>query len=75
MHENIHLYLTRFPGTSIREAVLPCADGYTIYLDDRLTYEQQLAAYSHALFHIKNRDFEKDVDVGEIERIAHQKGG
>lgn len=72
MADNIYLYLTKFPGTRIREAVLPCADGYTVYLDDRLTYEQQREAFAHAMFHIKNRDFEKS-DVGEIERIAHQK--
>ena len=72
MADNIYLYLTRLPGTSIREAVLPCADGYTVYLDDRLTLEQQQEAYAHALFHIKNRDFEK-TDVNEIERIAHER--
>lgn len=69
--DNIYVYLTRFPGNDIREAVMPCYDGYTIYLDDRLTHEQQVKAYRHALWHIQNRDFEK-TDVGKIENEAHR---
>lgn len=68
---NIYVYLTRLPGNGIREVVLPCLDGYTIYLDERLTHEQQVKAYHHALWHIRNRDFEKD-DVGRIENEAHR---
>lgn len=71
MDNSIYIYLTRLPGNDIHEIVLPCIDGYTIYLDDRLTYEQQLHAYRHAMKHIEKRDFEK-TNVSEIELEAHR---
>ena len=55
----------------VSEVVLPDPDGHTIYLSDRLGYEARIAAYHHALRHIKNRDFDK-CDVQEIEVQAHE---
>ena len=55
----------------VSEVVLPCPDGHTVYIDDRLGYEARIEAYRHALRHIKNRDFEK-CDVQEIEAEAHE---
>ena len=70
MDDRIYIYLVRLPGNDIHEIVLPCMDGYTIYIDERLTHEQQVKAYCHAMRHIKNMDFEK-TDVSKIEMEAH----
>lgn len=72
MHDNIYTYLVRFPSHSIREAVLPCSDGYTVYIDERLGREEQLRAFRHAMTHIRNDDFsKKGSDVSRLEDDAH----
>jgi len=70
MSDNIYHYIAPLPE-GINEAVLTCADGYTIYTAARLDNESRYKAYQHALQHIRNNDFEKD-DVQEIETAAHQ---
>ncbi len=45
-------------------------DNYTIFLNARLSQENRLKSYYHALQHIQKDDFEKD-DVQQIEEIAH----
>ena len=46
-------------------------DSYTIFLNARLSYERQLAAYWHAINHIKNGNFDKgNADI--IEQKAHR---
>lgn len=69
--DNIYTYFVKFPNRCIREAVMPCSDGYTVYIDERLSFEQQIKAYNHAVRHIKNGDFEK-YDVDRIEYDAHR---
>ena len=54
----------------VREIVTPCPDGYTIYINASLDDAHQLAAYEHALRHIRGNDFEKS-DVQGIEGAAH----
>ena len=45
---------------------------YTVVLNSRLNYEQQLATYEHELKHIKAKDFDEvDKSVDEIEYIRH----
>jgi len=51
--------------------VCPCINGYTIYIDDKLSPEGRRDAYRHALYHITNHDFEKS-DVNSIEIEAHK---
>lgn len=70
--DNIYVYFVQFPCTTTREAVMPCADGYTIYIDARLDREARIEAFNHALGHIKNGDFERE-NVQEIETIAHRR--
>jgi|LFRM01.1.fsa_nt_gb hypothetical protein len=44
------------------------SDGtYTIILNSRLSYEQNLKTYMHELKHIKNNDFDKP-DIEDVER-------
>lgn len=58
-------------GTGTHEIVTPNSDGtYTVFLNARLSYQQQVSAYRHALSHIVNDDFSKG-DVQQIESAAH----
>lgn len=68
--DNIYVYFIKFPSLRQHEAIVPCFDGYTVYIDERLGYEQQREAYRHAIKHIRENDFEKE-DVDEIEINAH----
>ena len=49
-------------------------DCYTVVINSRLNYEQQLEAYRHELRHIQARDFEQaDLTADEIEMVRHYK--
>jgi hypothetical protein len=65
----VYVYFASLPD-GIKEVVTPCMDGYTIYISDKLTYEQRMLAYGHAVHHIENNDFDKD-NVQAIEAQAH----
>lgn len=45
-------------------------DSYTIFINPRLSYEQQQKVFEHELKHITGNDFEKN-DVQQIECITH----
>lgn len=66
---DVFIYYTQLPD-DIDEMVTPCFCGYTIYINQNLTYEKKLSAYEHAMHHIRNNDFEKH-DVQSIESKAH----
>lgn len=54
------------------EAVTVNEDGsYTIFINARLTKEQQTRSYFHAMKHILGEDFEK-MNVQKIEKEAHR---
>ena len=72
MSDRIFTYIIDMP-TKVREAVCPCADGYTIYLNARLSQLQQEEAYLHALWHIEHNDFESEEDIQTIEARAHRR--
>lgn len=71
MDENIYVYFIRLPE-GINEIVVPCFNGYTVYIDSSLSDYGREKAYKHALHHISNNDFEK-ADVQEIEAEAHRR--
>lgn len=72
MHDEIHVYQIPMPPKT-HECVLPCLDGFTVYLDESLTYEQRLEKYKHAVEeHIRKNHFEEK-DVQAIEAEAHGK--
>ena len=54
--DDIFVYLVKMPR-GVHEAVSPCDDGYTVYLDKDLTRERQIEEYYHAMSHIENGDF------------------
>ena len=57
----------------IPEQVVENPDGtYSIFINSRLNRERQIAAYAHALEHIKKHDFEKS-DANQIECDANFK--
>lgn len=49
---------------------MPCADGFTIYIDDTLDEAGRADALVHALRHIDREDWNKS-DIQEIERGCH----
>ena len=56
---------------TVNEVVTENEDGsYTIFINSRMNYEQQMKAYLHAMKHITGDDFQKD-DVQSIEYLAH----
>lgn len=63
--DDIFVYLVNLPD-GIHEMVTPCCDGFTVYIDSKLTCTERQKAYLHALDHIKRNDFEKE-NVQEIE--------
>ena len=71
MTDEIYVYYVPLPD-GIKEAVLTCQCGYTIYIDPRQSKDGIQRSYNHALRHIQNHDFEK-TDVQEIETEAHYK--
>lgn len=48
-----------------------CEDYYTIVLNSRLSYAQNIKTYWHELKHIKNNDFFSNLTVNELETLAH----
>lgn len=69
--DDIFVYLAPLP-IGVNEAVMQCADGFTIYLADRLDQQHRIKAYRHALRHIKNDDWNRS-NVQEIEAEAHRR--
>lgn len=53
----------------VKGAVTPNADddGYSIYINSRLSDDQKRKAYEHEVDHIKNEDFYNDKPIEEIE--------
>jgi len=68
--DDIFTYLIDMP-LATKEMIVPCNDGYTIYINARLSYLEQQNAYRHAMTHIRNHDFES-YDVQKIELKAHK---
>ena len=70
MDDDIYVYLVDLP-TAVPEMIAPCAGGYTIYLNAKLSYQDRVKAYLHALGHVVHGDWEKS-DVQDIEQDAHK---
>lgn len=67
--DDIFIYVVKLP-CGVHEVVLPCADGYTIYLSEGDSRDRQVESYHHALKHIRGCDFGKS-DVQRIEGETH----
>lgn len=69
--DDVFVYFVSLPP-GINEMVVPCADGFSVYIDVNLDKAHRINAYQHAMRHINNNDFEKE-DVQQIEAVAHEK--
>ena len=69
--DNLYIYIMYLPR-HVNEIITPCLDGYTVYIDAKLSQEGQREALDHALWHVRNHDFERE-DVQEIEYFAHNR--
>ena len=69
--DDVFVYHIKLPP-GIEEVVMPCLDGYTVYIDINLDHDHRVKAYEHALWHIQNHDFERP-DVQDIESEAHNR--
>jgi len=72
--DDVYVYLIDSLPAGVREFATPCADGYTVYIDIALDEQHRLAAYNHALEHIRSGDFdaENTHTVQQIESSAHK---
>lgn len=72
MEEGIFTYYINMP-TTIRSFVVSNNDmSFTIMINARLGSDQQLAAYMHEIYHIKNGDYDKHCSADLIELFAHE---
>lgn len=67
---DVYIYIVDLPDR-VDEMVTPCIDGYTVYLNARLSYAGRVRAYLHAMRHIERNDFE-EANVQEIETETHE---
>lgn len=68
---DFYVYTVKLPK-GINEMVTPGADNsYTIYINEDLPPDKQMAAYQHALRHCEQNDFDM-LNVHEIEGKAHE---
>lgn len=72
MLDNYHTILQELPY-KIRGFVVhnSSEDFYTIVLNSRLSYAQNIKTYWHELEHITNDDFHSSLNVNILEKIAH----
>lgn len=72
MQNEIFTYYVDMPAT-IRSFVVSNNDmSFTVIINSRIGYEQQLIAYKHEVDHIINGDFDKKVSIDLIELAAHR---
>lgn len=69
--DNIYTYIVNLPP-KFKEVVLPCADGYTVYIASWLDRSGRIRAFKHALYHIERNDFYSTEGVQDIETRVHK---
>ncbi len=71
---DVFVRLVRFPSLSVRGAVREDVDGnYNVYIDERLSEEQQRQEYMHELKHIHKKHFHRDMPVLLAEKEAKER--
>lgn len=68
--DDVYVYFAELPP-HINEIITPCPDGYTVYISTRLSMDERISTYMHALSHITSGDFDRELDVQEIEYMRH----
>lgn len=69
--ESVNVYYRDLP-TTVRAFVVYCDGYYTIILNSRNSYEQNIQSYWHEMSHIMRGDFSHCVDVDALEHISHR---
>lgn len=70
---NVHIYYIDMPY-SVTSTIVECEDGsYTIYINNRLSYEKQLEGYLHEIRHLENNDLNNCYDVQKVELNVREK--
>ena len=73
MRADVNTLLVDLPGTIKAFVAKDTDDFYTIYLNSRLSHEQNLVSFIHEMEHIENDDFYSDLTADQIERVRHGK--
>ena len=68
--DDIFVYFAPLPD-GVHEMVVPCLEGYTVYIDENQDDFGRARSYLHAIDHIRENDHEK-TDVQSIEAHAHK---
>ena len=69
------VYVVDFPDCRAGGFVTPNDDGtFSVFLNARLTRDQNAASAAHERKHIAHDDFYRDVSVTEAERQAEEEG-
>lgn len=68
--DDIFVYLVDLPP-KVAEMITPCENGFTIYLNARLSYQDRIKAYMHAMRHVERNDWDK-TEVQQIEYESHK---
>ena len=75
MIENVFVRKIHLPMT-VRAFTIPDEQGnYNVYINDRLSTEQQYKSLEHEFRHISSGDFEKDEKAAAIEAAAKRAYG
>lgn len=72
--DDLYIYYVEFPKDLSREheIVMPCLDGYTIYINLNLDRKERFKAIEHAKEHIRSGDLDQhEGDVQKLEARAH----
>ena len=73
MRADVNTLLVDLPGTIKAFVTKDTDDFYTIYLNSRLSHEQNIVSFIHEMEHIENDDFYSDLTADQIERVRHGK--
>ena len=73
MRADVNTLLVDLPGTIKAFVAKDTDDFYTIYLNSRLSHEQNVVSFIHEMEHIENDDFYSDLTSDQIERVRHGK--
>ena len=73
MRTDVNTLLVDLPGTIKAFVAKDTDDFYTIYLNSRLSHEQNIVSFIHEMEHIENDDFYNDLTADQIEMVRHGK--
>ena len=73
--DEVFIKLADFPTNIHGYTVRDCEGDYNIFINSRITREEQILAYNHELKHIQGDDYNTKGSVDLIEIHVHKSGG